>query len=180
MRQRTINKIGKLRFGFDYLVEKNVYSYLWGLRVTKELDDSLKFNSHKDWKQYIYNKYACHETEYLMEFSKYLNQRIRHVKPDRKYWDILVPILLSLMVSKMYDIIVTMPTWKWEDMPFLVAIIVLLFMGVIIVCPMIYVTYQLLGSLYDNEMDENLLSDYKEIIDNIILDKEENTKNAHR
>lgn len=176
MRARTANKIGEKQYHFKFKLEKNIYSYLWGLHVRGELDDNLKFFYYKDWEQYIRNKYNNYDDETLIEFSKYLNQRIRHVKPDRKYWDMFIPIILTIVVSKLFDILFKTQTWEWDNIPILCAIFVLLFISVSLVLPLLFISYNLLSLLYDNETEKNLLLDYKDVIEDMIKERKEKIK----
>lgn len=176
--KRTFDNIGKTRYDFDYQLESIIYKNLCCVYVKKKLlqklDDKLKFYTYKEWKQYIYTKYSDSEeysVEKLNEFSRYLNHRRRTVRPSHEYWNILATIVMTLFVTESLDMISYMRT-GFEDISFLGRAILILFFSIIVVAAGLFLTWNTFGTIWDSNTEENMLIDYKEIIDDIIKEKE--------
>ncbi len=173
-KREHINEIGKNNYFFDYDFEKRIYCYVCCGYVKKsnekELDSKYKFNSYSEWKQYVYNKYEWYCKDGLMEFSRYLNQRIRNVKPSREYWSLVVPVLLSVGLAELFRNFLELKT-NLENSPIwasIVAVVIGLGMygGVLW-----FMIRQTIEPINDDNLDENMFIDYKEIIDEIICSK---------
>ena len=100
--KRTFINIGKQNYDFDINLEKDIYSYLYALRrkQNKSLDVNLKFECYREWKQYIEKKYEKFDSNRLMEFSKYLNCVLCDEKLTNSYWNICIPILLTILFNE--------------------------------------------------------------------------------
>lgn len=181
--KRTIYTVGKENFEFDYSKEKKIYSFLWGLKIRKrevrQLLDNEKMNSHAEWCSYIHNKYKDYSDEKLKEFSKFLSQRIKTLKPHIEISNITVPIMMTLIIDSIFELLTDLAiTDSTENIVLFastfwglfIALLVLLFVFVMLISNVI-------SPFWDNNIEELLLTDYREVIDNLIKGKEENKKN---
>ncbi len=177
--RRTLEDIGKRWYGFDLKVEKKIYNYVCCVRIKRigfsVLDEKLKFVSYHQWSQYVRNKYEFFDKDKLIEFSRYLNQRIRNIKPSHEYWSIMASIVMTLTVTKLVEGILSM-RMDFKDIPFWGTIVVLLFFEIFIVVSLLFIINQTLHPILDNNLEENLLRDYKEIIDEMINNMETLTR----
>ncbi|MBR5596651.1 MAG: hypothetical protein IKW30_04500 [Lachnospiraceae bacterium] len=188
--KRNIFTIGKENFEFDYSKEKKIYSFLWGLKISKkeekELLDNEKMNTHAEWSSYINNKYKDCSDEKLKEFSKFLSQRIKTLKPHIEISNITVPIMITLIIDSIFElltdlaitdstenIVLSASTFWGMFIVLFIALLVLLFVFVMLISNVI-------SPFWDNNTEELLITDYKEVIDNLIKDKVENKKSEKR
>lgn len=165
---KSLEEIGKRWYDFDFVLERTIYCYLCCSREKKrkirKLDEKLKFESYQQWKKYIWDKYERYDKDRLYEFSKYLNQRIRNIRPNREYWSIVATVLLTLVITKIVDIILN-PQMNFNDIPLFVGV---LFISVLVTVLLWFILIQTFYPMFDNNIDENFLRDYKEVIDEIV------------
>lgn len=177
--KRGLNKIGKEKYGFDFKTELEIYKYLSCYRMSRKsrrtLSNDKKFDSYKKWKEYIVNTYKEKEYEDLVEFSRYLNQRKRNANTDYSYWGLIVPILLTILLTNVFgmlsrvnfgdfpmdNVIVTICTLVVWSIVGTLLIIVFIF-------PIFLLIYYILKPYFDTEIEKNFLEDYKEIVDALV------------
>lgn len=180
--KRISDNIGKTQFNFDIQLERGIYSYLYGIRASKNskkfLDEQFKFCFYSDWKKYIQNKYKNYDCEKLNNFRKYLCQKIRNEKPAFEYWKMSIPVLMSVIISQLTEMIRNILNIRYSTTSFF---IVATWLSVIIVMilPVIYIVYSLIAVLWDSNADKDLLEDYIEVID-ILIDEKQKRKNENR
>ena len=184
--KRNENNIGKDNFEFDYEKEKNKYCYLWGIKTYKKgirkLADNEKFEYYSEWSQYIIGKYNGYSLEMLNEFSRYLGQRVKNLKPYIEAWNIMIPIMITLLITVIFNLLVDITTTEPETkIALTVSSFFCLVIGFVIIFVIVFVIYfklllDVTTPLWDNNTEENLLTDYKEVIDNLIKDKAKNKK----
>lgn len=170
---RKLPLIGKRRFGFDIQFEKNIYCCLCcshgSKKILKKLDSEFIFNSYHQWKQYIKDKYAFYDKKDLIEFSRYLNQNIREIKPICEFWNLFIPVILTILLTYSVNEIIR-PVFAKTLFSFWSVIIIFLVLMVLIFLPLIIFTWHVYLPLIDNNIEENFFKDYKEIIDELIND----------
>ncbi len=168
---KSLKEIGKRWYDFDFVLERTIYCYLCCSREKKrkirKMDEKLKFESYQQWKKYIWDKYEGFDKDKLYEFSRYLNQRIRNIRPNREYWSIVATVLLTLAITKIVDVYLNSQI-NFKDIP---AIVVVLLLPVLVVLSLVIIMIQTFYPMFDTNIDENLLKDYKEIIDEIVKAK---------
>lgn len=171
-RKRSFYSIGKEQYNFDYEREKAIYSYLYGInkRLHKKVKVELQFCFYDDWKQYIQNKYRDYDSKRLMEFRRYLYHDIRSEKPINEYWKICIPIVLSEIIAELLEMLINFQNIETEGNVVIVILAILLSL-LIIMLPVICSIYSLITPLWDSNTKENLLTDYKEVIDEMIGEK---------
>lgn len=106
--KKSLKSIGKRWHDFDFKLEKNIYDYLCCVRTKRKIvrrleKDNLKFESYYQRSQYIKNKYEKYDIARLLEFSRYLNQRMRLIKPIHEYWQIVTSVIITLVVTKFVE-----------------------------------------------------------------------------
>lgn len=168
---RTLDNIGKRWHNFDFQSEKNIYCYLccdkMKKRALKKLNEKQKFVSYSQWKQYICNKYENYDKDELEEFSRYLNQRIRNIKPGKEYFNIILPCFITLAftisIDKIWDL-----NLNTTSISNLGRMIVIIFLSILFIISMFSIIRNTFMPIKENSGDTNLLIDYKEIIDGMI------------
>ena len=172
MSKRSFSSIGKEQYNFEYEMEKAIYSYLYGInkRLHKKLKVELQFRYYDDWKRYIQNKYKAYDSKKLIEFRRYLCQDMRSEKPINEYWKICIPIVLSEIIAELLEMLINFQNIETEGNIVIVILAILLSL-LIIMLPVICSIYSLITPLWDSNTKENLLTDYKEIIDELISEK---------
>ena len=137
----------------------------------ERLDDKYKFKSYKQWKDYITNKYSVFSIEQLQEFDRWLNQKIRLRKPDHEYRNTCITVLITWFFTKLLDEF----SDKVEVTNNIEGVMGIFKMGVLIVitfCAVLFVTNHFYGNLLESNETIALYTDYKEIIDEIIAQRE--------
>lgn len=168
-KNRNLDNIGKDIYNFDFSLEKNVYKNLCCFNV-KDLDEQLKFNSYKEWNQYITNKYSNLEeypTDKLKEFSRYLNQRLRINKPNHEYWNICITVIITWFFTKLLDWIFASYIYD-QNFSFATNVITAIFVTVILIVLIFFLLWKMYDPILDSNIEESFLIDYKEIIDEMI------------
>lgn len=181
--KRTPDSVGVEQYKFDFQKEKNIYSYLYGIhmrkRVEKELEEKLKFQHYSEWKEYIRDKYSDYDSKKLMDFSRYLEQRIRRGNPEREYWKICVPIIITVIITNLPQMLQNLLEFDFSGAPIWGIILCVFIVGVLCIL-LAYVIYNTVLPLWESNTKENFLIDYKEIIDGMILEKRNQEKKADK
>lgn len=179
-RKCCINSIGIDNYDFDSKKELNVYRYLCGERMTTSewdaLEDIYKFSSYKQWKLYIYMKYKDYNIGKLKEFSRYLCHRERSIKPQNEYWIVVFPILFTIFIDKVYGEIVNQSILDsiinegYSIKIIYYVCIPICFIGLLVF--LFHMIKDFTNKIWGNNLDSNLFLDYREIIDEIVKEKE--------
>lgn len=174
--KRTLDVIGKEEYNFDFQLEKNIYKNLCCIHVKKKhirklKQENLKFNTYSAWKKYIFNKYKNCNREQLLEFSKYLNQGIRNTEPSGKYWELVVPVIMTLVLTSFLNFFgsVKLDLSGIPIIDILVCVVIIgIFIGIIPMVLTIVLIWNTIKLMFDNHTDKIFFIDYKEIIDEMI------------
>lgn len=81
---KTLDEIGKKWHDFNFKYERAIYCYLCCNRnrlinmELRNLNNDLKFEKYQQWNDYICNKYRNYSKGDLIEFSKYLNLKMKY------------------------------------------------------------------------------------------------------
>ena len=87
-------------YGFDEKFEKRIYKYLCGRKIDlSELEIQYRFQTYSQWRDYVRNKYESYSYERLENFVCFLNQRMRDQKPFGKYWEMIIPITITIAIN---------------------------------------------------------------------------------
>lgn len=168
--KKTFEEIGEKWHDFDFQMEKAIYCYLCFYRVKKKLlrrlDEQLKFHSYQKWRQYIRNKYEKYDRDQLIEFSRYLNQTIRNIKPEREYFMLWVPVLATWAITESVDRIYRMNFQELNSISSFIKIDITMITCLLI--PFTYFVIKISIQMWNNNISKNFLRDYKEIIDEMI------------
>ena len=162
----SINKIGKDFYHFDYQQEEIIYKYVCCKRLKKKelekINNNQRFDSYLQWEQYVFNKYKDFPKSKLVNFSRYLNQRIRDMKPFKEYILIVITVILTWFITAILtslikgDDLSDLPSWG-KILYYSSAFIFIFYF----ICKMII-------PINEDNLEENLLLDYKEIIEEIL------------
>lgn len=186
-KKRSLNTIGIDNYDFDYQLEKSIYCYLCCIktnnRAIKKLEETLKFNTYSEWEQYVRNKHSHFSDDKLKEFNRYLNQRIRNVKPNRDYGDVMIPVLITLLTTEVIDYFknfkVTLPS-EMSILAIIIAVLTFVILLLIALIPIIILLGKTVAPIWDNHTEENLLNDYKEIINSMIDERNKSKDTNHQ
>lgn len=169
-----------MKFAFDMQKEKIIYKYLSPYNLSKsekkKLSVNMKFDTYMKWKNYIREKYSEHSVEYLEEFTRYLNHKLRGSNSFNSYWRLFIPVMITLILNKFTEIYVDAMNIKFNYGPEPLKGMLIVWIFYIIVTIIIFTTAftlikQIIKPTIDNEIENNLLIDYKEIIEEIIDEK---------
>lgn len=168
--KRLLSLLGKRKYDFDITFEKQIYSCLccsYGAKKAfKKLDAKYKFNSYHEWRQYICNKYKSYHKDELIEFSRYLNQNMRNIRPLQESWDLFVSIILTVLFTIGADKLLNFHLdIKGSLLDFVIIYLLLL---MFFVSPILLLVRQIIIPIFDNNIEENFFKDYREIIDDMI------------
>lgn len=132
----------------------------------RQLDEQLKFETYRQWRQYIGSKYIDYSRDKLNEFSRYLNQIIRNKRPFDKALNILSTALITLICTELFNVFLSTFEELNEKFVWLILCMLLVFFAACYIVKFI-------NPIFDNHFERNFLADYKEIIDDIISEKGE-------
>ena len=169
---RTLDRIGKEEYGFDFYSENIVYKDLCCSRLTFKERRKRKtlpvFRSYKDWSNYIIHKYADLDQEQLKEFSRYLNQQIRNRECSQNYWNLVIPVILTIVITEFFSMLIQ--TFNGLDIRngYIVGLIVILMILVGSEIIIILLIWNTLEPIWTSSLEKNFVYDFKEIIDGII------------
>lgn len=166
--KRNVTKIGKDSYNFDYSEEKDKYCYLCGVnskKLIRKIKDDDKIKTYSEWKQTILSKYEKNSIEELQEFSRYLNQRIRILEPIKDYKSIVISVYTAIVVTGMYNLIMEIQQLNLNSR----VIIGLTLLPLLVI--IIFLRW-IINYISDANIKRSLFVDYKEIIDEMIKDKE--------
>lgn len=170
-----------IKFAFDMQKEKIIYKNLSFYNLSrsekKKLSANMKFDSYMMWKNYIREKYSEHSVEYLEEFTRYLNHKIRRSNSFNSYWGLLIPVMITLLLNKFTEIYVDAMNIKFNYGPEPLKDMLIVWLFYIVITVVVFTTAfalikQIINPTIDNEIENNLLIDYKEIIEEIIDEKQ--------
>ena len=171
---RALNDIGKVTYNFELDLETSIYRYICYKHVKKREKkriEEYKFYLYSEWRDYIHQKYENYDLKKLIEFSRYLNLRTRNIKPWNDYWTIITSICLTLFFSEIYKVLIDIFINK-SDTNIVSYVIMCFVIGIILYAGMIIVIWQTITPILNDSTKENMLIDYKEIIDDMIKEKE--------
>ena len=162
-------------YKFDIQQEQNIYTYLCKgklrIKVSKKMSDDIKFETYGQWKQYIWDKYHNFSDEKLEEFSRYLNQCSRDIKPVYECWKMFISICLALMFNTFFEFLISIGDFHFRSILEGVVII-----GFVMIASgfFSYTIAKISMPLSDQEHERNFYLDYREIIDEMIEKRKEN------
>lgn len=167
-KEKRSNNIRKNAYDFDLKEEEKIYKYVCGRmtnREKKKMSENNKFTSYGCWKKYIVDKYEDYSYERLVDFSHFLNQKIRNIKLEDDYWIILIPVTLAIILDKFMNEFTEIMNMEINSI--LHGIINLFAISIVLVM-VIFMIAKLGIQLVKVREQENLYKDYKEIIDEMI------------
>ncbi|MDO4317614.1 MAG: hypothetical protein Q4C48_11320 [Lachnospiraceae bacterium] len=177
-RKKSIYDIGREKYNFDYQEEIIRYKALCCMHLERKEIKKLKFDknisSYKDWKEYIRHKYEKFDKEDLMEFSRFLNCVGRDEVLEHNFSLLLIGGLVTLIFTKIFEALMeTIDILLVGGSDFILLRIVLYILMVLLLYAIVAVTmyFFAMKPIRKKDTKENLISDYKEIIDEMALNK---------
>lgn len=153
---KTLDEIGKRWHEFNLKSEKNIYCYVCCKRVKKkalrDLNEELKFETYQQWKQYVCNKYQNYNIDELIEFSRYLNQMIRNLKPSHEYSSIVASALTSVIFTVTFNWVFN--TYKdFSNLPLWRASGVMMLLVIFLFIPILHFINDITNPLFDKHFE---------------------------
>lgn len=171
-KNKCVNQRRREFYRFDIEQEQNIYTYLCKgklkAKALKKLSDDLKFETYAQWKQYIWNKYHEFSDEKLEEFSRYLNQCSRNTKPVYECWKTFISIYLALMFNTLFEFLISILDFHFSS---ILEVVVVIGLVMIALGFFAYAIAKISMPLSDQEDERNFYLDYKELIDEMIEEK---------
>ena len=179
--KECIEKIGKQIYEFDRNEELFVYKYLNGFGMSKKEWKKYKKgnfpNSFIEWEQRIKKKYRSYENNKLRNFLAYLDACIIQVDVLEQLNNIVFAALASTAFTVICNLLVKFDSTNAGEMAYIIYMLIM----IIIVVPGIFV---IINSIYRpvqmKKMHNKLYTKYKEIIEEIIQEKEVQDKKKNR
>lgn len=172
MKNKCVNQRRREFYKFDIQQEQNIYTYLCKgklkAKVLKKLSHDLKFETYAQWKQYIWNKYHDFSDEKLEEFSRYLKQCSRNTKPVYECWKTFISIYLALMFNTLFEFLISILDFHFSS---ILEVVVVIGLVMIALGFFAYAIAKISMPLSDQEDERNFYLDYKELIDEMIEEK---------
>lgn len=166
MKKSAINEVGEKKFFFNEKKELEIYKCLCLKKVKRRCN--IEYHTYSSWKQYICGKYSEYTKEQLIEFSRFLNQKIRNEEPGHEYWNIMIPVLMTVMVDGLFKIIFDMEKLCQSSV---LMIIIKAVVNIGTFVGSVWLINKITEPLFNTYDKENFFKDYKEIIDGIISNK---------
>lgn len=172
-RKNCIKKIGKEKFNFDAEEEFIKYKYVCCAKMErKEWKKCKKYDtsySYSEWEGKIKEKYSMYSKFQLEEFSKHLELGIRDNNTSREINSIVFAALLSSVLAVIFGNLVLPKIQElktvWEFLIFLISILL------VITPELVFVIYSVYIPMQNNNLEQEMYSDYKEVIDMLINEK---------
>ena len=81
----------------------------------------------------IYKISIKHLSEFeLIEFSHFLNQKIRNLKPGYEYWKIIVPVIITLIIEELFSALIDISQIKINTVfELFIELIIIIFVTII-------------------------------------------------
>lgn len=174
-RTRALYTIGNEYFEFNSNYEQKIYDYLCCNGSNKKLKKLKKclgknaFTRYCDWENYVRNKYNNYDDVMLNEFSRHLNQRIRNNEPGKKIDTMMAEVSLSFILTAITTSFISIKVDNTIGLPILF-ITVFLMISTIVFWAGIIIT-KIYDSLSNRIKQQYFLTDYKEIIDNMLSER---------
>lgn len=154
----------KIVFNFDEKQEFIIYRYVCNSKLRwrdwRKIKGKYEFVTYEEWHNYVTKKYDNYNERELIEFSKYLNNRIRNYSSFNIVGEgIIYPALISAVVSTCISNFVSSGSSN-------IIAYISGFMMVILLLG--YVIISLLKNVMNERNRYNMLVDYKTEIDKII------------
>lgn len=118
------------------------------------LNDDMKFEEYRQWKQYICSKYQSCSKEKLIEFSRYLNLKIRDIKPSHVYWSIMAAAFVSVLFTMVMNFVMGMQL-DISSNTFWSMLLITILLEFSFIAVLIYLIMKIVMPIYDNYFDEN-------------------------
>ncbi|MDE6210096.1 MAG: hypothetical protein K2M73_10560 [Lachnospiraceae bacterium] len=179
-RRKELNCNSKIQF--NEKLELTIYKYLCNEKITwrnwKKIKKEYRFDTYKEWSQYIQKKYIVYSTDSLIEFKKYLENIIRKNSTVSVFGESIVfPGLVSSILTILFNIFADMKYDKEGDLIYIISFSVI--MSILLSCLVIYLIKPMLDNVFRNKLRNYMYSDYKDEIEKLIKIREEAQKTTN-
>lgn len=169
-RKACLKQKGEYNFGFYEFHEFCIYKYAMGIKMKKkeynDVCEHNRFNSYKEWKSYILKKYENMDSDDCEEFKKFLSQKSKNKKVTNKALIMVLSILFTAPISRLFDSILTV----YKD-PIIMLVGLIVYIGVVF-----YIIYTISKPYWDENETSSFYEDYISTIDELISRKDKDEK----
>ena len=169
-RKACLKQKGEYNFGFDEFHEFCIYKYAMGIKMKRKeykgVCEHNRINSYKEWKTYIIRKYENMNSDDCEEFKKFLSQKSKNKKVTNKALIMVLSILFTAPISRLFDSILTV-----DKNPIIMLVGLVVYIGVIF-----YITFKILKPYWDDNETSSFYEDYISAIDELISRKDKDEK----
>lgn len=167
-RKKCYIQIGKEEYDFDIENELLEYKYLCCARMKRKewrqcKKKSMPYSYHQ-WKESIKQKYVPYSIEQLEEFTRYLELGIVKNNATKESGNIFYAALASGVIAVYFGELTDLQSQE---------IIYVIIGSVFIILMLGFIIYAIVPPIFDDNLEGNLYKDYKKIIEQIIMEKEE-------
>lgn len=150
-------------FDFNVSQEKAIYAYVCREKIKRYRKKYLicKFDTYAEWKDYVKGKYISYSSDSLIEFSRYLNYQIR-IQPDvNGAFALFMAPIFTVLINFYFEV----QTSETSGIVRVVILVPWLFL-------MGWMVIQVINMSSGDKMKCAFYEDYKEIIDELIREKQ--------
>ena len=115
-----------------------------------------------------------------MDFSRYLKEKIRNEKLIHEFWNLFIPIFLTIALTNILEKMMEPLSVDLQGMSAMWIFLLYIIIYISMVGLIVWIVMKLFQPLMDTDTDENFFSDYKEIIDDIIRKKQKQEKKKRK
>lgn len=169
-RKVCIDKIGKVKFGFDFNEECIKYKYLVGERMSKKewrkIDKYEKYNSRIEWERAIKEKNKGKTKQQLKEFDFYLGNRIAMKSPEKEINIVLCSVVLAELVESICNIVIMN-----DSIGNVGEVAIAISYILIVLLIMLGVTYCVISPVRSTVFEDTMLKAYRSVIRKMLKKK---------
>lgn len=173
-RKACLKQKGEYNFGFDEFHEFCIYKYAMGIKMKKkeynDVCEHNRFNSYKEWKSYILKKYENMDSDDCEEFKKFLSQKSKNKKVTNKALIMVLSILFTAPISRLFDSILTV-----DKNPIIMLVGLIAYIGVVF-----YIIYMISKPYWDENETSSFYEDYISTIDELISRNDKEKKKTSK
>lgn len=171
--KRSFRETGKLRYNFDFSLEKKIYGYVSMETPQKrysKIPKKYQFTKYTEWKSYVQNNYIESNTEQLENFLHYLEYALKRRKPEDEYYKMVISATIANCISQLVQFLISINASLVKEN--IVGKCIGQLLAVIVIFPLIFCfIWNTIGVISQSNMEDNMLKDYIDIIQDMLNKK---------
>ncbi len=173
-RKQFITEVGKLSYDFDFSLEKKIYGYVsmeYFQNNNLKIPENLKFTTYTEWKNYVQKKYIESNAQQLENFLHYLIAILKRRKPQNENLKMMVSAVVAFVFSLLTNLFIEISDALKRENIFATFIVEWLLIFVVFFI-MFYYFGQSIRFFTQNDMEDNMLKDYINVIEDMLNEKQ--------